>query len=131
MNKAAEIILDCLEKEGISQRQLAEYMNEDVRNLNQQMNRRNDMKVNRFMDVLEYIGYRIGIVKNRGIRKVSPEYAEKIIEEKKPKGLFYFCKEDGWYIGVDNDNSTGFVITEEFWNKEECLKWLNGEMDID
>lgn len=131
LNRAAEIILNCLEKENISQRQLAECMNEDVRNLNQQMNRRNDMKVSRFIDVLEYLGYRIEIVKNKGIRKVSPEYAEKIIDEKKPKGLFYFRKENGWYTGVDNANRTGFAITEEFWDKEECMKWLRGEPAID
>lgn len=131
MNKAAGIIFECLENEGISQRQLAECMNEDVRNLNQQLNRRNDMKVERFVDVIEHLGYRMDVVKNNGIRKVSPEYAEKIIEEKEPRGLFYFRKEDGWCTGVDNDNNTGFVITEEFWDEEECFKWLKGELAID
>ena len=39
MNKAAKTIIDCLERKKMTQRQLAKMMGEDVRNLNQQLNR--------------------------------------------------------------------------------------------
>ena len=56
MKKAADTIIACLEEKGISQRQLATRMGEDVRYLNQQLNRQKDMKVERFTDVLDHIG---------------------------------------------------------------------------
>ena len=55
MNKAAKTIIDCLERKKMTQRQLAKMMAEDVRNLNQQLNRQKDMKVQRFEDVLKHI----------------------------------------------------------------------------
>lgn len=128
MKKAADTITDCLREKGMSQRQLATCMGEDVRNLNQQMNRRNDMKVERFLDVLEHIGYRVEIVDNNGIRKVSDEYAQKIIDEKEPIGLFWEFA-GGIYVGIDNTNGGAFC--EDFRSKEECFKWLKGEPCVD
>lgn len=127
--KAAEIIKECLKEKGISQRQLAACMGEDVRQLNQQLNRRNDMKVGRFEDVLDAIGYSLAVVDNNGIRKVSKEFAMKVIEERVPEGQFYYCTDDGYVIGIDNTTKDAWV--EEFWNKEECMKWFRGEPAID
>ena len=67
MKKAASAILSCLEEKKMSQRQLAARMGEDVRHLNQQLNRQSDMKVERFTDVLDHIGYRVEVVENGGI----------------------------------------------------------------
>lgn len=122
MKKASEVILDCLLERNMSQRQLAKHMGEDVRHLNQQLVRANDMKVERFVDVLEHLGYRVEIVDNGGIRKVSGEYAKQIIETREPEGLFWVEK-DGVFTGIDN--TAGEAICEDFSSKEECFSWLN------
>lgn len=128
MKRAEEIIKGCLEEKKMSQRKLAACMGEDVRCLNQQLNRQKDMKVERFVDVLEYIGYRVEIVENDGIRKVSPEYAKQIVESREQRGLFW-CFDDEKYIGIDN--TTGEAYCEEFDDKNECFKYLRGELCVD
>ena len=124
MKKAADVIIDCLAEKGMTQTQLAACMGEDVRNINQQLNRRNDMKVERFVDVLNHIGYRVEIVENDGIRKVSPEYGQEIINTKEPKGLFWYETEDN-FIGIDN--MVGEAAVNGFSSREECFEWLRGE----
>ena len=89
MKKAASAILGCLEEKKMSQRQLAARMGEDVRHLNQQLNRQSDMKVERFTDVLDHIGYRVEVVENGDIQKVCEDFANSIIENGEPKGLFW------------------------------------------
>jgi len=125
MKKAAEIVRTCLEEKGISQRQLAMSMGEDVRKLNQQLMRQDDMKVERFAEVLDHLGYRVEIVENDGIRKVSPDYAGKIIETGNPRGRFWY-EVGGRYTGIDTADGT--AIVEEFPDKEDCFKWLKGEV---
>lgn len=41
-----------------------------------------------------------------------------------PLGLFYL-EEDRKFVGIDN--SDGNAWTEEFQDKDSCLRWLNGE----
>lgn len=125
MKKAAETILRCLEEKKMSQRQLATCMGEDVRHLNQQLCRQNDMKVERFTDVLAHLGYRVEIVDNDGIRKVGPDYASEIIESGSPQGKFWYERNDG-YVGIDTADGT--AIVEEFVDKEDCMNWLRGEV---
>ena len=121
MKKAASVIKGCLEEKGMSQRQLARCMGEDVRHLNQQLNRQDDMKVERFIDVLEHIGYRVEVVDNDGIRKVSTEYANKILEEKKEDGLFW-TERDGECLGIVC--KSGGTVFDMFCSKNECFEWL-------
>lgn len=128
MKKASEIVLNCLEEKKLSQRQLAARMGEDVRNLNQQLHRQNDMKVGRFSNVLEHAGYRLEVVENDGIQRVCREYARQIIETKEPLGKFYTF-ENGIYTGISNE--TGDTWTEDFDSREECMKWLKGEPAVD
>ena len=90
MNKAAKTIIDCLERKKMTQRQLAKMMGEDVRNLNQQLNRQKDMKVERFEDVLEHIGYKMEIVGSNGIQKVCEKFAMDVIASREPKGVFWY-----------------------------------------
>lgn len=126
MGKAASVILKCLKEKGIAQRQLASIMGEDVRNLNQQLHRQQDMKVERFIDVLEHAGYRLEIVDNDGIRKVSKKFAKEVIETRKPKGLFWY-EEDEAIVGIDNSNNDAWVEEFKFSSKEDCFKWLRGD----
>lgn len=121
MKKAADMIMSCLEEKNLSQRQLAACMGEDVRCLNQQLNRQKDMKVERFTDVLDHIGYRIEIVENGGIRKVCEEYAKQIVEEGEPKGLFW-CEANGVYTAINNAGKE--MLCEDFLEKEEMFKWF-------
>ena len=123
MNKAAEVILGCLAEQGMTQSKLAEGMGEDIRHLNQQLNRQKDLKVERFIDVLDHIGYRVEIVENDGIRKVCQEFAWNVVEEKAPAGKFWH-KDGDWFIGIDNSNGQAWV--EKFASKEECFAWLRG-----
>ena len=128
MKKASEIVLECLEEKKLSQRQLAARMGEDVRNLNQQLHRQNDMKVGRFSDVLEHAGYRLEVVENDGIQRVCQEYARQIIETREPRGYFYTV-ENGLYPGIDN--GIGDAWSEDFDSREECMKWLRRESAVD
>ena len=121
MKRAAEIVLDCLGKKDMSQRQLAAGMGEDVRYLNQQLRRQNDMKVGRFADVLDHIGYSIDVVDNNGIRKVCDKYASRIIEEGGPKGLFWTMTGD-YYTAIDSRENP--ILQKSFRSKEECFRWL-------
>ncbi len=126
--KASEIVLKCLEEKKMSQRQLAARMGEDVRYLNQQLNRQKDMKVERLSDVLEHAGYRMEVVENDGIQRVCQEYANQVIETRVPTGKFYTFVE-GVYTGIDNER--GETWTEKFESYEECMKWLKGEPAVD
>lgn len=121
MKKAADAIMSCLEEKKMSQRQLAACMGEDVRHLNQQLNRQKDMKVERFTDVLDHIGYRVEVVDNDGIRKVCAEYANMIIVTGEPNGLFW-CEVEGGFTAIDNTKPEMFC--EDFLSKEEMFKWF-------
>ena len=119
--KAQEIIIDCLTEKGMTQTQLAASLGEDRRSINQQLKKRNDMKVERFVDVLEHMGYRVEIVENDDIRKVSAEYADRIVTEREPRGLFWYF-DGNVYVGIDNTD--GEAYCEEFSSKEDCFEWL-------
>ena len=128
MKKAADVIMKCLEEQKLSQRTLASRMGEDVRYLNQQLNRQNDMKVERFDDVLQHLGYRLLVVDLGGVRKVCQEYAEEVIEKREPLGQFYTFA-GGIWTGIDN--STGDAWTEDFRDFDEMMKWMRGEESVD
>lgn len=121
MKKAADIVLSCLEEKDMSQRQLATGMGEDVRYLNQQLRRQKDMKVGRFADVLDHIGYSVEVVDNNGIRKVCDKYAAQIIETGGPKGLFWTMTGDE-YTAIDSRENP--IRQKSFRSKEECFGWL-------
>lgn len=56
-------------------------------------------------------------------KKVSRKVLRKIIETRRPIGLFY-TKYHWRFIGVDN--RTGDAWTREFLTKKAYLKWLKG-----
>jgi len=56
-----------------------------------------------------------------GISTVTSEEASKIIETRKPKGMFYLL-DNGVHVGIDN--RTGDAWTEDFKSKAACSKWL-------
>ena len=101
MKIAAKIIMNCLKEKNMKQRRLAVIMGEDVRNLNQQLKRLKDMKVERFIDVLEHLGYRLDVVDNGGITKVCKEYGDKVVETGEPKGLFWY-EVNNMFTAIDN-----------------------------
>ena len=121
MKKAANVIKRCLEAKGFSQRHIARCMGEDVRHLNQQLNRHEDMKVERFIEVLEHIGYRVEIVENDGIRRVSMDYVKELTENRVENGKFWYeC--GGRYSGIIVEDCK--VDVKSFDSKEECFQWL-------
>lgn len=56
---------------------------------------------------------------------ITNELAIKIIDSRKPMGVFYTKVANGTYMGIDN--STGDAWTEDFESLEDCLKWLEGD----
>ena len=65
------------------------------------------------------------------IQKISQEEARRLLNScdgiggrYEPLGLFYL-EEQEQFIGIDN--STGDAWTEEFPDKNRCLRWLRGE----
>lgn len=128
MKKAADVILECLVKKKMTQTHVSKCMGIDRRLLNQQLKRQNDMKVERFNELLEYIGYHLEIVDNGDIRKVCKEYADEIINTGKPEGLFWTSNGDE-YTAIDSTGSE--VFSESFRSKDECFKWFRCEHCID
>jgi len=62
------------------------------------------------------------------ISAVSPSRADRIIENREPKGLFFCRVQEGKgkpFIGIDN--TTGDAWTEEFSSAPECLRWLRSK----
>ena len=56
-------------------------------------------------------------------KKITQEEATKIIEERKPLGLFYL-KNGNVYVGIDN--SYGDAWTDDFKSLASCKRWLGG-----
>ena len=62
---------------------------------------------------------------NTNIQEVGCRQGVNIIVGRSPLGKFYF-QEGRSYTGIDN--SQGNAEQREFETKDECLKWLKGEM---
>lgn len=62
------------------------------------------------------------------IKKITQEEATKIIDERKPLGLFYLIEKSpvkgNIYVGIDN--TTGDAWTEDFKSLGTCKRWLQG-----
>lgn len=121
MKRAQEIIADVLKEKGMSQTELAESMGEDRRLLNQQMKRIKDMKVSRFAEVMEHLGYEVTL-KDHGYRKVTPEYGASIIENGTPSGLFWYVDGER-YVAIDSERTP--VMTATFASESDLKKHLN------
>ena len=55
------------------------------------------------------------------IKKVTLNEADKIIETREPKGLFYTI-DNGVYVGIDNSGGDAWV--EDFKNLTSVKRWL-------
>ncbi len=68
------------------------------------------------------------VFKNRvKIKRVSPEFLGKVIENRIPCGHF-LAKEGRNWVAVDN--STCDAWTEEFSHKRQAIRWLRGEYEV-
>ena len=63
MRTAGEIIEEILEKDGVSQSDLAEMMDTDRRAIYQTLRKCQDIKYSKFEEMLDKLGYRIMIEK--------------------------------------------------------------------
>lgn len=122
MTKVTDFIKESLKKKKITQTELAKSLGEDVRVINQQLNRQQDIKAERFLEVMEHIGYRIDIVDNDGIRKTCSDMIDDIKNGRAKGSKFYIQKEDGFIVGIYAKDNV--VELEEFWNKSDCFNWL-------
>lgn len=105
-----------------TQTELAKSLGEDVRVINQQLNRQQDLKAERFLEVMEHIGYRVEMVDNDGIRKVCEDMLDDIKAGNVKGDKFYIQKDNGSIIGIRV--SDGDAEVKEFWNKADCFDWL-------
>lgn len=122
MARVIELVQECMKEKKMTQKELAKSLGEDVRVINQQLNRQKDLKAERFLEVMEHIGYRVEMVDNDGIRKVCEDMLDDIKAGNANGDKFYIQKEDGSIIGIKTMD--GEVEVEEFWNKAECFDWL-------
>ena len=68
------------------------------------------------------------VFKNRvKIKRVSPEFLGKVIEDRIPCGHF-LAKESRKWVAVDN--CTGDAWTEEFPRRRQAVCWLRGEYEV-
>ncbi len=68
------------------------------------------------------------VFKNRvKIKRVSPDFLGKVIEDRIPCGHF-LAKEGRKWLAVDN--STGDAWTEEFSRKHQAVRWLRGKFEV-
>ena len=120
---AQQVILKHMEEKRLTQKELSRIMGESPQNLSQQLHRQKDMKMRRFVEVMEYLGYEILAVE-RDYRRVSPQVASEIVETGSPHGLFW-SKEKDVLFGIDNTGSELFC--EEFTDMNEMKKWFSNE----
>ena len=118
-----EIVAKSMERKGFSQSDLSAAMGEIPQKLNQQLRRQKDMKMKRFVQVMEFLGFEVMIVE-REFRRVTPQVIRSIIEDGNPKGLFW-AKSNGIYEAIDSTGSE--VFHEEFSNAEEMKKWFDNQ----
>ena len=122
MAKVIELIKESMKEQKMTQTELAKSLGEDVRVINQQLNRQHDLKAERFLEVMEHIGYRVEMVDNDGIRKVCEDMLDDIKTGNIKGDKFYVQKDNGSIIGIRVSNGDSEV--EEFWNKADCFEWL-------
>ena len=122
MAKTIDLVIKCLKEKKMTQTELAKSLGEDVRIINQQLNRQQDLKAERFLEVMEHIGYRVEMVDNDGIRKVREEMINNIQAGVIKGSMFYAEKDDDKIIGIYSE--TDMCEVEEFGNKADCFEWL-------
>lgn len=66
--------------------------------------------------------------KKHGIQIIDNETSHKIIETRKPEGLFLTI-ENRRMVAIDN--TSGNAWTEDFRNEKVALRWLKGEIDTE
>lgn len=71
MAKVIELIKESMKEKKMTQTELAKSLGEDVRVINQQLNRQQDLKAERFLEVMEHIGYRVEMVDNDGMSELT------------------------------------------------------------
>ena len=100
MAKVIELIKESMKEKKMTQTELAKSLGEDVRVINQQLNRQQDLKAERFLEVMEHIGYRVEMVDNDGIRKVCEDMLDDIKAGNVKGDKFYIQKDNGSIIGT-------------------------------
>ena len=120
MEKSSEIILRCLKESGISQTELATRMGTDRRNLNQILHRVETIKHEKFVEMLECMGYDFKLEKTNVVRVYS-ELLSKMMDSGEPKGKYWSFRENS-YVGVINDGSG--TRSQEFADKDDLMKWF-------
>ena len=119
---AQDVVAKCAERRGMNYAELSSAMGEIRQRLNQQMGCQ-DMKMRRFVEVLEYLGFEVVAVEV-DFRRVTPKAAQEIIKTGNPKGLFW-AEENGTYVAVNSN--CGGTLHKEFSNADKMRKWLSGE----
>lgn len=124
MSRASTILRKIMKDHGISQTELADKMGISTALLSAYLVRNNDIKVGKFEEFLEYLGYRMDIVPNDGIRRVSEECGSRIIVGDGPDGKYWYTENNGNYVGIEKHGQN--VKFMKFRRKENCFDYLTG-----
>lgn len=125
INDTSKVLIECMKEKELTPSMVSRLLGEDRRYLDQQIHRHNDMKVQRFTDVLEHMGYGVEVVDLGEIRKVNNETMLHAITEGEPQGLMWtFC--DGVYMALDS-RAPGKPVIYGFDEKYQCLDWLKSK----
>lgn len=122
MTYEAKIIKQCMKEKGISQTDVANEMGEDRRLLNVQLMQVGSMKVMRFKEILEYLGYRLEIVDNGDTRRVSKDTGDRMLVGDGEDGKVWFEDEDGAFVAVEKND--GKIKFKKFTDRNECVEYL-------
>lgn len=110
-----ETIKRLMKDEHIKQIDIANAMGVNPRNIGVLLTRQKDLKVGRFIELLEYIGYSFELKKvNR--RRISKNAIEI------PTGICWY-EDDGKYIVISNQD--GVQTKNEFSSQEECFAYMD------
>jgi len=124
MNNEAKILKKIMKEQGLTQTELAGEMKISRQLLNAYLQRNDDMKVSTFQEFLEYLGYRIDVVENDGIIRVSEEHGSLILVGSGKDGKYWYKDRDGAFIGIEKSGKD--VRFMKFKSKENCLDYLRG-----
>lgn len=130
-NKAADVILTLCREQKITQTELSYRLGEDLRGFSQRMLKTKDMKMSKFIEMLEALGYGVELVET-GVIRLKEKVALEVIKE--PKKFGYF-----WYIKDDNENTEQFIAiaktdtvkTKTFTRREDCIAWLTERKNME
>lgn len=78
----------------------------------------------RFEVVRSDVGWFGDIPIPSGVQQINEKEANDILVNKSPEGRFFYVKDDGTFVAIDNSEHADEPYTKYCKNPEECFHWL-------